>query len=366
MSDITDKQTTRPVILVVVGTRPEVIKCQNMITGLSRRADIQLITATTGQHRDITPPILAELPLKTTTAAEIESDVGGLAQRLARSLERLTELISRHDISTVVAQGDTLSAYTAALAAFLTPGTRLLHIEAGVRSTRTSEPYPEEGFRRMITNMTDNHICFEQQAVANLIREGVPYNRIQLTHHPAETYLPKVFAKRKLIPTRDMVLITFHRRERRADRLAKLTNILNLLRQARPATTIKVVKHPKVDLRPMAEMVEGLIQLDPMSHVAFLNELAQAGCLVTDSAGAVEESTRMLVPTLSFRQAVENRSLGPGPILHTEQVDVASRFIVHHLERRMPQRDFAGIQDEPTRERSRLEDCVLRAAKVQR
>lgn len=354
------KEHPVPTVLIVVGTRPEVIKCKNLIRDLENSKEVRVIAASTGQQKDILPQIIAESHIEILPPANryrYQRDAS-MPKRTAQSLDMIAKLIEREEVTATLVQGDTLSAYSGALASFLTH-TRLIHLEAGVRSDDPWEPYPEEGLRRMISRMANEHVCLEQGAVQHLLEEQVPRRRIHLAQHPATSYLQEYFSTRSEVQTSDSVLVTFHRRERRAERLEKLTNTLLALRRIRPHTEIRIIRHPHVDLHALTDKIKDLTQLEPRSHTEFLNELAAAGCLLTDSAGTVEEATRLFVPTVSFRRAAENRSLGEGPIIKTEDEEAALSFLVDQLENRQHPRNLAERLSLSSVERQTAAECVI-------
>ena len=57
----------------------------------------------------------------------------------------------------VLVQGDTSTAFSAALSSFY-EGVPIGHVEAGLRTNQLNDPYPEEGNRRLISQIASLHL----------------------------------------------------------------------------------------------------------------------------------------------------------------------------------------------------------------
>ena len=135
--------------LVVVGTRPEVIKLAPVVHQLERAGAGEPILVATGQHRELVHQMLRVFGL----AADIDLDVMTHRQRLADLTGVLTQRLGSvvDDVAPdwVVVQGDTTSALCAALAGFY-DGVPVAHVEAGLRTSNVRSPFPEEANRRLV------------------------------------------------------------------------------------------------------------------------------------------------------------------------------------------------------------------------
>src|SRR5207244_12825146 len=80
----------------------------------------------------------------------------------------------------IMIQGDTTTVMTAALAAFYL-GIRVGHVEAGLRSFRRRNPFPEEINRRIAGCVADLHFAPTERARENLLREGVSAQDVFVT-----------------------------------------------------------------------------------------------------------------------------------------------------------------------------------------
>ncbi|WP_425431661.1 UDP-N-acetylglucosamine 2-epimerase [Geodermatophilus poikilotrophus] len=80
----------------------------------------------------------------------------------------------------IVVQGDTTTAMCAALSAFYAR-VPVAYVEAGLRSGRPDDPFPEELNRRIISQIAFWHFSPTPVAAANLHTEGIPATRIEVT-----------------------------------------------------------------------------------------------------------------------------------------------------------------------------------------
>jgi UDP-N-acetylglucosamine 2-epimerase (non-hydrolysing) len=80
----------------------------------------------------------------------------------------------------VLVQGDTTTVAAASLAAFYSRA-KLGHVEAGLRTGDKWQPFPEEINRRVAGSIADLHFAPTQGALQNLLREGIPHDRILVT-----------------------------------------------------------------------------------------------------------------------------------------------------------------------------------------
>ena len=125
-------------ILICYGTRPEHIK----ISPLLKEMDgiIPYKTLFTGQHTDLVKNINFDHIL---TIKDGKNRLDSVVQSCLNLDDSIFEGITH-----ILVQGDTVSAYSLALAAFHR-GIKIIHLEAGLRTYNFQNPYPEEAYRQM-------------------------------------------------------------------------------------------------------------------------------------------------------------------------------------------------------------------------
>src|SRR6185295_13832820 len=121
----------------------------------------------------------------------------------------------------VLVQGDTTTAFSAALAAFYSQ-VPVAHVEAGLRTGDPQRPFPEEMNRRLVTQLANWHFCPTADSLRNLEQEGISPLTIEVTGNTVVDALQTIVhrladgsASADVPPKRaaHRVLVTLHRRE---------------------------------------------------------------------------------------------------------------------------------------------------------
>src|SRR5208282_851114 len=95
-------------------------------------------------------------------------------------LEGLRPVLAKLNPDWLLVQGDTTSAFAAALAAYYSH-VAVGHVEAGLRTNDKRAPYPEEANRRAVAVLADAHFAPTAWARDNLLRENIPTECIWVT-----------------------------------------------------------------------------------------------------------------------------------------------------------------------------------------
>ena len=129
--------------MVVYGTRPEAIKLAPVTRAIQSSPGLSPIVTVTGQHRAIVDQVHAVFGVDPDHDLKSISPGQSLDGLTARVLQRVTLTLRSERPDAVVVQGDTTSAFAAALAAFY-ERIPLVHVEAGLRTGDLYSPFPEE------------------------------------------------------------------------------------------------------------------------------------------------------------------------------------------------------------------------------
>jgi UDP-N-acetylglucosamine 2-epimerase (non-hydrolysing) len=201
-------------VLVVFGTRPEVIKLAPVVEALRQaagpgsrevdgldRADANAVASEpvicfTGQHREMVEPFLEIFDLKPDYDLHVMQENQPLAGLTARLLVRLDKVLEAEAPDWVIVQGDTTTAMAASLAAFYRK-IKIGHVEAGLRTEDKYNPFPEEINRRLISHLADLHFAPTQRARENLLREGLNRRAISVTGNTVVDALKMILKKTK-------------------------------------------------------------------------------------------------------------------------------------------------------------------------
>jgi len=306
-------------VSLVLGTRPEGVKLIELVRLLRADARFAPSVIVTGQHRQMVDEILRPF------GVEPDFDLGIMTSRqtlngiLERLLPRLEERFAEDRPHLVVVQGDTTSAFGAALAAF-NRGIAVAHVEAGLRSFDRFHPYPEEANRRMLSCVSDLHFAPTAYAAENLMHEGVPREEIYVTGNTVVDSLLLALEKGRAAPDeaprgRPIVLLTLHRREGWDPVGGGRAPIEGLFEKIAEAAE----RHPELDfvypvhhnprVREPAQRLLGPLPnvqiVDPLPYIPFVKLMARASAILTDSGGIQEEAPSLGTPVLVLRRTTE-------------------------------------------------------------
>lgn len=291
-------------LFVVVGTRPEAIKLAPVVLAV-RAAGAAVRLCATGQHQTLAADALSWFGLAPDLGlGPHPADLDGLCGSL---LTGIGAALAAERPDRVIVQGDTISALAGALAAHhhCLP---VAHVEAGLRTGDLAAPWPEEGNRRLIAALADLHFAPTAGAAAALRAENVPAAAIRVTGNTGIDAL-RWMRERRAAPApradrRKLILVTCHRRESFGPGLARIAEALRTI-AARPDVLIALPLHPNPAVRAALGGLAGIRLLTPLAYPEFVQWLAAAHIVLTDSGGVQEEAPALGVPVLVLRDTTE-------------------------------------------------------------
>lgn len=299
-------------VLCVVGTRPEAIKMAPVIHALREQTDCEVRVVSTGQHRELLLPVLDFFGITPDHALDLMRPEQSLGMLTGRMIAALDGVFAQERPRLVLTQGDTTTAFAAALAAFyqqLTCG----HIEAGLRTGEKYSPFPEEQHRVLVGRLADLHFAPTVTARQNLLAEGVPSERIFVVgntvvdalQYATARELPEVFGD---LGTARGVLVTAHRRESFGEPLTRICRAIRWLVDIRDVVVLFPV-HPNPQVRATVHELLGdhprIRLVDPLSYPEFVSAMQRATLILTDSGGVQEEAPTLGRPVLVLRETTE-------------------------------------------------------------
>jgi UDP-N-acetylglucosamine 2-epimerase (non-hydrolysing) len=304
-------------IINVVGARPNFMKIAPLMDVFAAHGSVQPVLVHTGQHYD---ERMSDLFFRQLGIPEpdVNLGVGGgsHAVQTAEIMKAFEPVVLEHKPDAVLVVGDVNSTIACGLVA-VKLGVKLVHVEAGLRSGDRSMP---EEINRLLTDaISDLLFCTEQSGVDNLLREGVPKDKIFLVGNVMIDTLLKNRARAEqsailetlgLQPGRYAVL-TLHRPSN-VDDLAVFGRLLDALEVVQKDLPIVFPIHPRTrnnlaagELRARVESMKNLRMIDPAGYLDFLKLTANARMVFTDSGGIQEETTILKVPCITLRENTE-------------------------------------------------------------
>jgi UDP-N-acetylglucosamine 2-epimerase (non-hydrolysing) len=308
-----------PRIVTVTGTRPETIKMAPVIRAIESAEDLESVLVVTGQHREMLDSALADLELTPAHDLDLMRPNQSAAGLVARALSGLADLFREVQPAMVLVHGDTGTCCAAAQAAFL-EGIPVGHVEAGLRSGSLSEPFPEEGNRRIVDTIAQLLWAPTKRAARTLREEGLSDRVIEVTGNTAiDALLQSVEKARSTawpalaeIPEDGrIVLVTAHRRESFGEPFRELCRGLRQVAEENPDVRIVYPVHLNPQVRaPVEELLAGhprIHLLEPLPYLPFLALMDRSHLVLTDSGGLQEEAPALDKPVLVMRERTERQ-----------------------------------------------------------
>lgn len=302
-------------ILTIAGTRPELIRLSVIIKKLDKKLNgpdsdplSKHIFVWTGQNYT---PELKDIFFKELGIREPDySNPGGwdgLSSQLGDIFQIVEEAIGEWVPDKALILGDTNSALSTLICERL--GVPVYHMEAGNRCHDMK--VPEEVNRRNIDHTASFALPYTPGATENLLKEGIPRERIFECGNPIYEVMKDVGADmRKGYPADEYFLATFHRQENvdNRERLGKIIKSLHMVAAKYDKPVICSV-HPRT--RSRLEMFEISVDEDcvklmnPVGFKEFLDLERLAMGTLTDSGTVQEECCLFYVPTVTIRDSTE-------------------------------------------------------------
>lgn len=307
-------------ILVVFGTRPEVVKLAPVILELKKYPQkYNVIICNTEQQKELSNQTLSFFGLKADVNLDVMRPNQTLAGVQSRILEKLSDVFATHQIDATIVQGDTMTVFCGALVSFYNK-VPVFHVEAGLRSYDLFEPFPEEAMRQMTARITDLHFAPTQKSVEALKQEGIKDEKIILTGNTvidalsclSEPVLQKAeedLMQKGIALNDKLILITVHRRENHGERLDKILSTIRQLTQKYNDHQFVLPVHPNPNVKEKVYNALGtlpnVILTSPLDYPQLVTLMKNTKLVLTDSGGIQEEAPTFGNPVLVMRYETE-------------------------------------------------------------
>jgi len=275
--------------LITYGTRPELIKLFPLINKM-KELGIEHKTLFTGQHKDLILEF-ENLTHKPDFVLENIMEHGQSINTLISKIINQSQKVFNKLDCKVIVQGDAASTFALALSGF-NNNKEVIHLEAGLRTYNIQSPFPEEGFRKMISQISTTHLCPTKRSVENLKNEKILEN-VYLVGNTIVDSCEYILNNGKIsIELENIIqknhpyyLCTLHRREN----INNFKEMWSQLNEISKNKTILYIKHPSV---PDAKnyLSKSIIQLDPLSYQDMIYAIKFSDGIISDSGGLQEEA----------------------------------------------------------------------------
>jgi UDP-N-acetylglucosamine 2-epimerase (non-hydrolysing) len=259
-------------ILICFGTRPEWLKLKPIINLLPKSYYKLLFT---GQHSDLLTNITVDYNINLTENGN----------RLDSILIECMKQFPDDNFSGVLIQGDTASTFGCAIAAF-NRSLKIYYIESGLRTYNLNHPYPEEGYRQMISRLSDVNFCPTELSKENLLQERVKGE----CYVVGNTILDNLVNHINDIHYDNTILITLHRRENHTI-IDKWFCEFEKLAVSYPHYKFILPIHPNPNVIKHIGLLNNVNIVNPLTHCDIIQHLKKCLLIITDSGGLQEEGS---------------------------------------------------------------------------
>jgi UDP-N-acetylglucosamine 2-epimerase (non-hydrolysing) len=326
-----------------------------VISALSELQQVAVTVCLTGQHPEMARSALFEFEIECDFVLPIDPKHKTLAERFSYYQQSLASRLANGAYDWIIVHGDTMSTLGGAMAAFHA-GVRIAHVEAGLRTWDTSQPWPEEAYRRMVAVISDIHFAPTYHAERNLLAEGVAPQKIVVTGNTVVDALYEMKSRflrddalrsrlkhrlEDLVQGRRHVLVTAHRRENHGAAMREIAQSVADLAGLFPTRVFIVPVHPHPEVRGTVyahlSNIENVRLTEPLAYQDFLFTMMNADLLLSDSGGVQEEAATFGIPLLVLRNLTERpEALDSGT---AELVGTNRQTIVHVAARTLAKSD---------------------------
>ena len=273
-------------VMTIYGTRPEAIKMAPLIAAVHEHPAMEAVVAVTGQHREMLDQVNELFGIVPDHDLDLMTHGATLAAVTSRTLTATTDLLERTTPDLVVVQGDTSSAFTAALAAFY-QRIPVVHLEAGLRTGDIYSPFPEEVNRRLTAPIAALHLAPTATSRQNLVSEGIDPAHIAVTGNTVIDALrttigrPVDFADPRVALVvasgQPILLVTSHRRESWGPRMTEAMGAVRTIAERHPELRVLLPLHRNALVRDVIEPalagLDNVLLTEPLSYHEFAHVL---------------------------------------------------------------------------------------------
>jgi len=300
-------------IMTILGTRPEIIRLSRIIEKLDALCDHVLVH--TGQNFDAS---LSDIFFEQLGVREPDHYLGvrgsSFGEQIGNIIMETEKVMLAERPDRLLILGDTNSGLSAFVA--MRMGIPVYHMEAGNRCY--DDRVPEEVNRRVIDHSSDILMPYTERSRANLLREGIPGERIYVTGNPIyeviQHYEPQIRQSTILadlgLEAGRYFLVTMHRAENVdiEDRLMGLTTALDRLQKEHGVPVI-ISTHPRTQARMQAYGIGSdnaqVRFMPPFGFFDFITLERHAHCVLSDSGTVQEECAIFGVANVTIRDVTE-------------------------------------------------------------
>tara|TARA_B100000242_G_scaffold285944_1_gene250982 strand:- start:28760 stop:29872 length:1113 start_codon:yes stop_codon:yes gene_type:complete len=304
----------KKIVTFIIGTRPEAIKLAPVILEFKSYELFETRIVLTGQHNEMVQQIMSKFNLIDNINLNLMRKKQSLANITSKILINLESEFDQFKPELVVVQGDTSSAFSAALLAFYKK-IKIAHVEAGLRTNVLLNPFPEEANRRLISKIATLHFAPTNIALENLKKENIN-EKIFLTGNTGidallliSKKISNFTIKGENLLKKKLILVTIHRRENWGKNVENICEAINRLTLIFNDVIFLIPMHKNPIVRDsiinLLENNNKVILKEAMDYEQLVSAMKTCYLILTDSGGIQEEAPSFRKPVLVLRENTE-------------------------------------------------------------
>lgn len=299
-------------VMVVVGTRPELIRLSRILARL--KGSVELVLVHTGQNYAYELGDIFFEDLGIDPPKHYLSAVGPtLAETMGLIISRTDKVLESEAPDALLVLGDTNSALS------VIPAKRrkipVFHYEAGNRCF--DQRVPEEINRKIVDHVSDINLTYSDIAKQNLLREGWPMDRVfnigspmrEVLEHYREKIRSSDVVSRLGLKAGEYFVLSAHREENvdAPERIRRLVDCLSAVLDTYGFPILFSI-HPRTLNRIKTfgiRLDERIRQSAPLGFTDYVALQSSAYCVLSDSGTITEESSILDFPAVNLRETHE-------------------------------------------------------------
>jgi UDP-N-acetylglucosamine 2-epimerase (non-hydrolysing) len=288
-------------ILIIAGTRPEIIKTAPIVLEAHKHREFKAVYCLTGQHKTMAMEALSIFGIQPDDDLSIMRPNQTLNDICESIFAKLPPVIEKVKPDVLMVQGDTTTAAMSALCAFNLK-IPVAHVEAGLRTFDMLAPYPEECNRRLISVVSKYNFCPTEASRQNLLRENVDPKTLFVTGNTVVDALRYLREHQSLDDVNSIaprlrkpyVLVTAHRRESFGGGFENICRAIKDSATKYPQYDFIYPVHLNPNVQAPVKALLGEITnvhlVAPVPYLQLLTLLKNCAFVLTDSGGIQEEA----------------------------------------------------------------------------
>jgi UDP-N-acetylglucosamine 2-epimerase (non-hydrolysing) len=307
--------------LIIFGTRPEAIKMSPLIKMFSKQNSFDTRICVTGQHREMLDQVLDFFEITPDFDLNLMKPNQSLYSLTADIILGLKPILDEFKPDFVYVHGDTTTTLAGSLAAFYS-GSKVCHVEAGLRTNDKSSPFPEEMNRQLTTRIAEYHFAPTISSKNNLLAENISEDKILITGNTvidalleSSKKVDKIkniqieYLKTIVDGSKKLILVTGHRRENHGQGFLNICEALKEIAINNGDVQIIYPVHMNPNVKEPVHRtlanIGSIHLIDPLSYPAFVWLMNHSYLIITDSGGVQEEAPSLGKPVLVMRDTTE-------------------------------------------------------------